>query len=140
MHIMRRITVSLLCFILALITVPVVGQVTTSSISGTVKSAAGEALAGATVSALHTPTGTSYTTVTTREGGFNIVNMIPGGPYTIEISFVGFTAYKESDVTLRLRETTRIHPNLSPAGTQLTDVVVAAARGCSISGRSKTGA
>lgn len=137
---MRRITVSLLCFMLALITVPVVGQVTTSSISGTVKSAAGEALAGATVSALHTPTGTSYTTVTSREGVFNIVNMIPGGPYTIEISFVGFNAYKETDVTLRLGETSRIDPSLSPAGTQLTDVVVAAARGSSISGRRKTGA
>jgi outer membrane receptor protein involved in Fe transport len=138
---MRIIIVKLLCFVLALTALSKVqGQVTTSSISGTVKSASGEPLSGATVKAVHTPTGTNYTTVSTREGVFNIVNMIPGGPYTIEISFVGYTAYSESDVTLRLGETTRIDPSLTPAGQQLTDVVVAAARGSSISGRRKTGA
>lgn len=137
---MRIITVTFLCFALVLTTLTVSGQVTTSSISGVVRSAAGEVLAGATVRAVHTPTGTSYTTVTGREGLFNIVNMIPGGPYTIEISFVGFTAYTESDVTLRLGETSRIDPSLSPAGTQLTDVIISAGRGSSISGRRKTGA
>ena len=125
---------------LAIIALPVVGQVTTSSISGTVKSATGEMLPGATVTAVHTPTGTGYTTISTRNGVFNIVNMIPGGPYTIEISFVGYTAYKESDVILRLGETTRIDPLLNPSGSQLSDVVVSAGRGSSISGRRKTGA
>src|SRR5688572_7511827 len=96
---MRSITVKLLCFVLALTAlVKVQAQVTTSSISGVVKSAAGEALAGATVKAVHTPTGTNYTTVSTREGVFNIVNMIPGGPYTIEISFVGYTRSEERRV------------------------------------------
>src|SRR5689334_13199056 len=76
---MRSITVKLLCLILALAALlQVQAQVTTSSISGTVKSATGEALAGATVKAVHTPTGTNYTTVSSRDGIFNIVNMIPG--------------------------------------------------------------
>jgi hypothetical protein len=137
---MRSITVKLFCLILGLTALlQVQGQVTTSSISGTVKSATGETLAGATVKAVHTPTGTNYTTVTTREGIFNIVNMIPGGPYSIEISFVGYNAYKEDNVTLRLGETTRIDPSLTTSGT-LTDVVVSTLRGSSISGRRKTGA
>jgi outer membrane receptor protein involved in Fe transport len=137
---MRSITVKLFCLMLGLTALlQVQGQVTTSSISGTVKSATGETLAGATVKAVHTPTGTNYTTVTTREGIFNIVNMIPGGPYSIEISFVGYNAYKEDNVTLRLGETTRIDPSLTTSGT-LTDVVVSTLRGSSISGRRKTGA
>ncbi|HYE53386.1 MAG TPA: carboxypeptidase-like regulatory domain-containing protein, partial [Chitinophagaceae bacterium] len=63
-------------------------QVTTSSMSGTVKTSKGEALVGATVTATHVPTGTVYR-VTTRSGGlFNIYNMAPGGPYSVAITFV----------------------------------------------------
>lgn len=40
-------------------------QVTTSSITGTVKSGTNEALAGATITATYQPTGTVYTTTST---------------------------------------------------------------------------
>lgn len=41
-------------------------QVTTSSISGTVKQSNGEALAGATITAIHQPTGSKYVTVSKK--------------------------------------------------------------------------
>lgn len=101
-------------------------QVTTSSISGTVKNATGEALVGATVKATHLPTGTVYTTQTRSNGLYNIVNMAPGGPYSIEISFVGFSTYTDNNVTLPLGENTRVDADMASSAETLTTVVVSA--------------
>jgi hypothetical protein len=63
----------------------VFSQVTTSSISGSVKDAGGQNLAGASVTAIHQPSGTRYTTITQSGGNFTIANMRTGGPYQITI-------------------------------------------------------
>src|SRR5690242_20741186 len=86
----------------------VIAQVTTSSMTGNVKSPSGEGLVGATVKATHIPTGTNYTTQTRVNGVYNIVNMIPGGPYKVEISFVGFGTFSQDNVVLPLGENTRV--------------------------------
>src|SRR5436853_22815 len=83
-------------------------QVTSSSITGNVRSSSGEPLVGATVKAIHVPTGTVYTTQTRTDGVFNIVNMIPGGPYTVETSFVGYSPNTQAAQELPLGETVRI--------------------------------
>jgi outer membrane receptor protein involved in Fe transport len=137
---MRRSTQIILFLLLALISsMNVVAQVTTSSISGIVKSSSEEVLAGATVKAVHTPSGTVYITQTTKNGGFNIVNMIPGGPYTIDISYIGYTAYTESNLTFPLGENIRIDAKLQNAGATLENVVVTGRAG-SANARRKTGA
>ena len=82
-------------------------QVTSSSITGTIRSGS-ESLAGATVSAVHLPTGTAFRTVSISGGLYNLVNLIPGGPYTVEVSFVGYQNYKQDNVFLGLGENTRI--------------------------------
>lgn len=48
------------------------GQITTSSISGVVKNEKNEVLVGATVQAIHTPTGTKYGTSTNKNGGCDL--------------------------------------------------------------------
>ncbi|MBC7418235.1 MAG: carboxypeptidase regulatory-like domain-containing protein, partial [Pedobacter sp.] len=78
-------------------------QVTTSSMTGTVKDAKGS-LPGATVKATHVPTGTIYTVSTNNDGRFTIGGMRVGGPYTIEINFIGFQPQKLTDVYLKLGE------------------------------------
>src|SRR5688500_2472026 len=69
-------------------------QVTTSSAVGTVKGLNDEALVGATIVFTHTPTGTVYNTVTKAGGTFNVQNMNPGGPYTLDVTNVGYEAYQ----------------------------------------------
>jgi hypothetical protein len=63
-------------------------QVTTSSMGGkvTVGSASGEEVIGATVQAVHEPSGTRYAAVTNIDGRFNIQGMRTGGPYAVTVS------------------------------------------------------
>lgn len=66
------------------------GQVTTSMIRGKVVDESGEALPGATVEAVHVPSGTEYGATTLNNGTFTISGMRIGGPYTITASYIGY--------------------------------------------------
>src|SRR5205085_7471950 len=120
----------ILPIIIAIVAMPffMQAQVTTSSISGTVKNSSASLLAGATVTAKHIPTGTVYTTATRAGGRYDISNMNPGGPYTVTTTFVGFETSNKEDVFLILGETQRIDFVLSDKTTQLTEVVIAGRR------------
>lgn len=107
------------------------GQVTTSSISGLVKNSAGNSLAGATITATHVPTGTVYTTTARAGGRFDINNMNPGGPYTIEATFVGFETDSKTNMSLVLGETQTFNFVLTDKSGQLTTLVVTGTRATS---------
>ena len=79
--------------------------VTSAAISGMVMNMASEPLIGATVVAVHTPTGTKYMTAAREDGQFNIPNVRTGGPYIITATFVGYEEQKEENVMLKLGET-----------------------------------
>src|ERR1700729_1541702 len=76
-------------------------QETTSQILGSVSDGK-TGLAGATVVALHTPTGTKYTTTTRKDGRFNLPGLRVGGPYTLTVSYVGFKEEKQENINLTL--------------------------------------
>ena len=106
---------------------PAFAQVTTSNITGSVRNKSNnESLAGATVTATHVPTGTVYRTLARKDGSFDIHNVAPGGPYTIEITFSGFETDTRSDVFLALGESSRVDADLSSKTGVLSEVVVAA--------------
>jgi len=99
-------------------------QLTTSSLVGSVKDTKGEALIGATVVAVHNPTGTNYGNITNENGLFNIQNMKVGGPYTINISYVGYKTYTLENVTLRLGDPMRLNIALLDDASVLSEVEV----------------
>ena len=99
-------------------------QVTTSALSGKVTSDKGEELIGVTVVATHVPTGTRRGTGTEPDGGFNIPNLAPGGPYVVTVTYVGFKEQKVSDVFLTLGNTTRLNFVLAAEAQALNEVVV----------------
>ena len=78
-------------------------QATTSSISGAVSDAAGNKLQGAAVVARHEPSGSEYGVYTDRNGYFNIQGMRTGGPYTVEISYIGYRSVVVNDIVLELQ-------------------------------------
>ncbi len=100
-------------------------QETNSSISGIVKTAKGDPLVGATVTATHVPTGTVYRVATRSGGRYNLINLKPGGPYTLVVSFVGFKDETLNDVSLNLGETSTQEFTLNESSSTLTEVVVA---------------
>lgn len=102
---------------------------TTSAINGRVLDVNNEALPGATVIALHNPSGTAYGTVTALDGRFTIPGMRVGGPYTITITFVGFTTWEQEDVFLDLGSTTNLRITLAETGIELDEVFVIAKAG-----------
>lgn len=128
----------LLAAILIILLLPAVSmaQVTTSSMSGVIKTATGEALVGATVTAIHEPTGVVYKTQTRTGGRFELSNMNPGGPYTVEVSFVNFATEKRTEIYLSLGETYKLDAALKDKANELTGVTVTTTgRGTDVSGK-----
>ena len=114
----------LLTFFLAMIaSVAMMAQVTTSGISGKITDDQGP-LPGATVIATHVPSGTSYGTTTNNEGRYTMQGMRVGGPYTIEVRFVGYKPTKAEGVSLKLGDIHRADFVLQSEAIGLGEVII----------------
>jgi hypothetical protein len=111
------------------VSLAVFGQgATTSSMNGRVVDSNEEPLAGATVVAVHVPSGTMYGAAANAEGFYLIQGMRPGGPYKVEASFVGYSKKTYTDITLFLGETFELNPDLQESSTELGEVVIVGAK------------
>lgn len=99
---------------------------TTGSMSGKVQDESGVSLMGATVIATHVPTGAEYATIVSESGQFRLFNLETGGPYRINVSYVGFKEHVESDVILRLGQDYRLTVTMREDSQELEEVVVSA--------------
>jgi outer membrane receptor protein involved in Fe transport len=102
--------------------------VTTSSINGQVKDQNGEPLPGANIIAIHQPSGTTYGSLTDFDGFYRVPNMRVGGPYKIEISYVGFKTQTLENIFLRLGDSERISVEMQEEASQLDEVVITATK------------
>ncbi len=98
-----------------------------------------EGLAGATVIALHVPTGTRYTTTTRKDGRFNLAGLRVGGPYVLSITYVGFKEEKRENIFLVIGQDFTSDVTLAPQANDLSTVVVSATRQNKIFNNSHTG-
>ena len=101
-------------------------QITTSSMAGkvTLDDENGEEVIGATVVAVHEPSGTRYTAVTNTTGRFSINGMRTGGPYEVTVSYIGFQPKTLKGITLQLAETYNLSVWLSEDANELAEVVI----------------
>ena len=98
-------------------------QETTSEIQGIVLE--GQlAVPGATVVAIHQPTGTKYGTTTRIDGRYNLPNLKIGGPYVVTVSFVGLKTSTQDGITLLLGQTHKANFTMVEQVTSLNEVVV----------------
>ena len=103
----------------------ILAQVTTSALSGKVTMEdTKEEVIGATIQAVHEPSGTKYNAVTNTSGRFTIQGMRNGGPYTVTISYIGYETKTFSNIELDLAETYELNVWLSENSTELSEVVV----------------
>jgi len=114
-------------------------QVTTSVLRGAVVDGTGEALPGANVVAIHLPTGTKYGTMTLDNGNYNIPNMRIGGPYKIEVSFLGFKSEVKEGIFLKLGEKLKLNFILKEESATLGEVVIEATSKNSVINSGRTG-
>lgn len=115
-------------------------QVTTSTMSGRIIEANGTPIIGATVVAVHTPSGTQYYAITDNGGNYRIQNMRIGGPYAVEVSFLGFGSTKAGNVNLSLGENYVHNATLTEQTVNLSEVVITAGVVNPILNRDRTGA
>jgi outer membrane receptor protein involved in Fe transport len=119
---LKRLTILLLAITASIFSF---SQVTTSSITGTVKDNTGGPLAGATVTATHIPSGTVYSTIASKDGVFNLQGLRVGGPYQVKINYVGLQPAIFDNITLLLGEPYNITTQLSVNQQVLENVIVA---------------
>lgn len=117
----------LLLAMILLVATAVQAQVTTSSMSGRITDKEGVVI-GATVVATHEPSGTTYGTVTNIDGRFNLNGMRVGGPYKVEVSYIGYGKNTANNITLHLGENYAHNVALSEEAVSLDEVVVSARR------------
>ncbi|MDP4194695.1 MAG: carboxypeptidase regulatory-like domain-containing protein [Bacteroidota bacterium] len=113
--------------------------VTTSAMNGVVLDKDGQPLPGATVIATHVPTGTNYGTTTRADGKFNLNNLRVGGPYSVKVTFIGYTTQSVEGITLKLGQNYNIDFKLTSETIQTGTVSVVADKNALISS-SRTGA
>ncbi len=99
---MKKLLLSMLSLFAA---AAVCAQVTTSGVNGTITDQTGAPLTGATVIAVHTPSGTQYGAISDINGRYNLQGLRPGGPYTVKVSFVGYQTVEFPGLMLALNET-----------------------------------
>jgi len=79
----------------------VYAQQTSSSVRGSITDSTGEALSGASVTLIHTPTADVSTAATNDDGAFSVSNLRVGGPYRITVQQDGFEPRILEDVFLQ---------------------------------------
>ncbi|MBC7884638.1 MAG: carboxypeptidase regulatory-like domain-containing protein [Saprospiraceae bacterium] len=103
-------------------------QVTTSSMTGKITDQNNTELIGATVIAVHTPSGSQYGTTTSDDGRFNLIGMRVGGPYEVTVSYIGYKTSTIGNVYLNLGVTADLNSKLMEEMTIIDEVVVSAGR------------
>ena len=106
--------------------------------AGVVNDAQGAVVPGATVTAVHEPSGTSYEAVTQADGRFAILGMRVGGPYKVTAELAGFGIQTKDAISVTLGTSTDLDFSLSVAG--VTEQVTVRGTSDATFGSQRTGA
>lgn len=122
---LKRFTLLAMAFCISLVSF---AQVTTSGISGKILDASGESLTGASIVAVHIPSGTKYATVVNSKGYYTLLGLRVGGPYKVTVSFIGYQTKEFTDISLALGDTYKLNAKLSEETMSLESAVVSVSR------------
>jgi len=137
-------TAALLALCTLLPAAPAAAQgVTTGAISGIVTDAQMRPVAGASIIAIHEPSGTSYEAATRADGRYSIPGMRVGGPYSVQAVYVGtgtaFEPQTQDMVTVNLGVATDVNFQVRAIAVQ-EQVTVTAAAADAVFSSNRTGA
>src|SRR5215203_1379320 len=117
--------------------------VTTGALSGVVLDNTQQPVAGASVIAIHEPSGTTYEATTRADGRYAIAGMRVGGPYSVTVApatgaTAAFSPQTKPDLTVNLGTATDV--NFTVAAFKVEEVVTVTASADPIFSSSHTGA
>lgn len=118
----------MLVVVFCLIAAGVNAQTTTASMRGKVTDVQHEVIIGATIKAIHVPSGTVYGAVTNVDGIFNLFGLRTGGPYKVEVSYVGYQPAMFEGIILSLGESYNLNVILKESSELLDEVIVVGSR------------
>ncbi len=103
--------------------------VTTGSLTGVVTDERPQPVAGASVIAIHQPSGATYETTTRSDGRYLIIAMRVGGPYAVTVSYAGtgtaFDPKTQEGVMVNLGVATDLNLTITAVAVQETVTVTA---------------
>ncbi|HUW06777.1 MAG TPA: carboxypeptidase regulatory-like domain-containing protein [Williamwhitmania sp.] len=125
---MKKIAQAIMLLVVTLgLSVSVFGQSsTTAAFNGKVLDKQGAPLPGATVVAIHMPTNTQYGTITRDDGTFDLPGLMPGGPYNVKVSFVGYKGASQDSIYLHLGENVDLKFQMQEENVQMAEVRIVA--------------
>ncbi len=99
---LRKILLGILfsATVLSLVVRPVSAQVTSATVSGTVKDEQGGVIPGATAVSTNDARGTKLPPAVTNQTGDFVIPNVPAGTYTLEVTLTSFKALKRTGVTV----------------------------------------
>ncbi|SHF35303.1 TonB-dependent receptor [Pedobacter caeni] len=113
-------------------------QVTTTNMTGTVKDTKAP-LPGASIKAVHTPTGTSYGVTSNADGRFTLSNLRVGGPYKVVVTYVGFEPQTFDNIFVKLGEPYVLNTTLSDNSSTLAEVNIVSSNPNSVLNSNRSG-
>jgi hypothetical protein len=113
-------------------------QETTAEIQGLI-TVGNAGIAGANITAIHQPTGTKYVTTSRTDGRYNLSNLKIGGPYLLQVTYVGLKPEKQDDINLLLGQTYKANFAMSEASSTLKEVVVSSNKQDKVFNNARTG-
>ncbi|KIA87112.1 TonB-dependent receptor [Flavobacterium sp. AED] len=115
-------------------------QVTSSAMSGSVKTSTGELLPGASVEVIHKPTGTKYFSTTGSKGGYAVQGIRPGGPYTVRVTFIGYKTTEITEINAPLGNNITVNVVVDEESNALKEVVIVSTKSKGTFNKGRTGA
>lgn len=101
-------------------------QNTSSSVTGQVVDAQGKPVAGATVTIVNVPSGTTRVLTTDAKGNYNAQGLRVGGPFDITVKKQGMETSEKGGIYLKLAETSTLDFTLGVQAKELAAVTVTA--------------
>lgn len=122
---LKKILLAAMAYLMAM---TAMSQVTTGTITGTVKDATNAPLVGTSIEVTHEPSGSRYKSVSTTSGKYTVPGLRIGGPYKVVFTYVGLKTETVTEVYIQLGEPSVIDVTLLDSKAQLTEVTVTGAR------------
>ena len=117
---MRLAPIRRLLIALVIVTLPMAAYAQEATFAGTVTDSTGAVLPGVTITAVHTASGNTFTTVTDERGEFRLPVRV--GNYTITSELSGFTIVSRS-LQILIGQTTPVDVQMAPSTVQETVTV-----------------